>query len=113
MENNLQAKLAKQVLIIGPQHLNHRRGIGAVINSCIRQFIPFNFIPTYKSFSKLFVPLYGIKQIIKVFLYLCVNRSIRIVQIHSASGGFFKEIPDISFNVFVKRWLAIYRIDQK
>ena len=42
------------VLYIGPDHRNHRGGIGAVLDVYAKHITPFKFIPTYvtKSFFK-------------------------------------------------------------
>lgn len=77
------------VLYIGPDHRNHRGGIGAVLDVYSKNITPFKFIPTYvtKSFSKQFTTY-----IAAIFnlIWLCItDRNIKILHIHHASRGSF------------------------
>ncbi len=77
------------VLYIGPDHKNHRGGIGAVLDVYSKHISPFKFIPTYvtKSFFK-----QSITYITAVFklIWLCLtDRQIKILHIHHASRGSF------------------------
>lgn len=77
------------VLYIGPQHKNHRGGIGAVIDVYSKHITPFKFVPTYvtKSFDKQFRTY--VTAVFKV-IWLCItDRQIRIFHIHHASRGSF------------------------
>jgi len=81
--------LCEQVLIIGPEYRNPKGGIGAVIASHSLHILPFNFISTYKSDNKLFIPLYTFQQYLKIFYFLLKNKNIKIVHIHGASSFSF------------------------
>lgn len=79
----------KHVLYIGPDHRNHRGGVGAVLDVYSKHIHPFKFIPTYvtKSFiQQLAVYLKAVFTLI----YTCItDRDIRILHIHHASKGSF------------------------
>lgn len=82
----------KRVLIVGPDCRNHRGGIGAVIESYKKYFEPFNFISTYKTINKYFIPFYSIRQILWVGVYLLFHPVVKVVHIHGASrGSFFRK----------------------
>jgi glycosyltransferase involved in cell wall biosynthesis len=77
------------VLYIGPDHKNHRGGIGAVIDVYSKHITPFKFIPTYvtKSFSKQFTTY--VTAVFKLIWILLTDREIKILHIHHASRGSF------------------------
>jgi glycosyltransferase involved in cell wall biosynthesis len=77
------------VLYIGPEHKNHRGGIGAVIDVYSKHITPFKFIPTYvtKSFFKQFVTY--VAAVFKLIWFCITDRQIRIIHIHHASRGSF------------------------
>jgi glycosyltransferase involved in cell wall biosynthesis len=80
------------VLFIGPDHKNHRGGIGAVIDVYSKHITPFKFIPTYvtKSFFKQFVTY--IAAVFKLIWFCITDRQIKILHIHHASrGSFFRK----------------------
>ena len=80
--------VAKHVLLIGPDHKDHRGGIGAVIGNHKDQYEVFNFIPSFKPYkNNLSKSLYFIRQFIRISIQLTMNRDIRIVHIHSSKGG--------------------------
>lgn len=79
----------KNVLYIGPDHRNHRGGIGAVLEVYSRNIVPFKFIPTYvtKSFPRqVAVYLAAIFKLIRVCI---TDKDVRILHIHHASRGSF------------------------
>ena len=77
------------VLFIGPEHKNHRGGIGAVIDVYSKNLTPFKFIPTYvtKSFFVQFTTY--IAAIFKLIWVCITDRQIKILHIHHASRGSF------------------------
>jgi glycosyltransferase involved in cell wall biosynthesis len=77
------------VLYIGPEHKNHRGGIGAVLDVYSKHITPFKFIPTYvtKSFFKQFVTY--VTAVLKLVWVCITDRQIRILHIHHASKGSF------------------------
>jgi glycosyltransferase involved in cell wall biosynthesis len=82
------------VLYIGPEHKNHRGGIGAVIDVYSKHITPFKFIPTYvtKSFFKQFI-IY-IAAVFKLIWICITDRQIKILHIHHASrGSFIRKSP--------------------
>jgi glycosyltransferase involved in cell wall biosynthesis len=95
----------KQVLYIGPDHRNHRGGVGAVLDVYSKHIQPFKFIPTYvtKSFGKQFTTY-----MVAIFrlVYMCItDRNIRILHIHHASRGSFirKSILTVIGKLFGKK----------
>lgn len=85
----MEKGFCEQVLIIGPEYRNPKGGIGAVIASHSLHISPFNFISTYKSINKLFIPFYTIQQYLRIFYYLLTKKNIKIVHIHGASNYSF------------------------
>lgn len=79
----------KHVLYIGPDHRNHRGGIGAVLEVYSKNIHPFKFIPTYetKTFLRQFVVY--LSAIWKLFALLITDKEIRILHVHHASRGSF------------------------
>lgn len=77
------------VLYIGPDHRNHRGGIGAVLDVYSKNITPFKFIPTYvtKSFPKQFAVY--ISAIFKLIWVCITDRQVKILHIHHASRGSF------------------------
>ncbi|MCC9166157.1 glycosyltransferase family 4 protein [Pontibacter harenae] len=107
----MNPELASKVLVVGPQYKNHRGGIGAVIDSYSKCVKPFNFVSTYKPLSKYLVPLYSLKQIIILCMYLFKNPSIKIVHIHGASrGSFFRKYIIFLFSKYIFNKKTIYHI---
>ena len=80
-------QIMKSVVYIGPDHRNHRGGIGAVLDVYSKNISDFRFIPTYvtKSF-----PRQAAVYIAAIFklIWLCLtDRSVKILHIHHASRG--------------------------
>lgn len=84
---------SSKVLSIGPDFINHRGGIGEVIQSYASKFEQFHFIPTYKYHTKNTTKsFYFLQQLVKFILHLVRNRQIKIVHIHfSDYGSFFRK----------------------
>jgi glycosyltransferase involved in cell wall biosynthesis len=77
------------VLFIGPQHKNHRGGIGAVLDVYSKHVKPFKFVPTYVTKSFFRQSITYVAAIFKL-IWLCItDRQIRILHIHHASRGSF------------------------
>ena len=75
------------ILYIGPDHRNHRGGIGAVLSIYSRNIAPFNFIPTLSYMNKFYELLFFSGSLLKLIILLIRNRKIRIVHIHGAKEG--------------------------
>lgn len=86
-QNLIPAQVSKQILTIGPQHKNHRGGIGAVIDIYSRYFEVFQFIKSYKPGSKLLISLLFLRSIVLLIIKLIFNREIQIVHLHGSKGG--------------------------
>jgi len=75
------------VLYIGPDHKNHRGGIGAVLSIYSKNIEPFHFIATNTYKNKIYEMLYFAGSLVRLFGLLLKNRQIRIVHIHGAKDG--------------------------
>ncbi|HUQ64677.1 MAG TPA: glycosyltransferase family 4 protein [Flavitalea sp.] len=93
------------VLFIGPEHKNHRGGIGAVIDVYSKHITPFRFIPTYVTGSFFHQCIIYIKAIFRLIWLCFTDRGIRIIHIHHASRGSFlrKSLLALIGKVFGKK----------
>lgn len=79
----------KKILFIGPNYINHKGGIGAVLMVYQKCVPDFNFIATYDgNFSIIRNILLFVKSYISMILILLSN-NIKIIHIHGASKGSF------------------------
>jgi glycosyltransferase involved in cell wall biosynthesis len=77
----------KNILFVGPDHKNHRGGIGAVLSIYSRNITPFNFIPTLSYRNKFYELMFFSGSLFKLIFLLIRNRKIKIVHIHGAKDG--------------------------
>lgn len=77
------------VLYIGPQHKNHRGGVGAVIDVYSKHIQPFKFIPTYVTKSFFWQLTTYVSAVFRLIWVLITDRKIKILHIHHASRGSF------------------------
>lgn len=77
----------KNILYVGPDHKNHRGGIGAVLSIYSKNIAPFNFIPTLSYKNKFHEFVFFSGSIFKLIFLLIKNRKIKIVHIHGAKEG--------------------------
>ena len=77
------------VLFIGPQHKNHRGGIGAVIDVYSKHIKPFKFVPTYVTRSFFWQLVTYVSAVFKLIWVLITDRKIKILHVHHASRGSF------------------------
>ncbi|MBC7949821.1 MAG: glycosyltransferase family 4 protein [Chitinophagaceae bacterium] len=75
------------ILYIGPDHKNHRGGIGAVLSIYSKSIAPFNFIPTLSYKNKFYELFFFAGSLLKVVIALLTNWKIKIVHIHGAKEG--------------------------
>lgn len=87
--NKLPKEISQHILTIGPDHKNHRGGVGAVIDIYSKYFEQFNFIASYIPGDKMSIVLNYIICLQKLFFQLLFDRNIRIIHIHGASNGSF------------------------
>lgn len=76
-----------KILFIGPDHKNHRGGIGAVLSIYSKSIAPFNFIPTLSYRNKFYELFFFSVSLFKLVAQLITDRKIRIVHIHGAKEG--------------------------
>lgn len=75
------------VLYIGPDHKNHRGGIGAVLSVYSKNIEPFHFIPTLSYRNKFYEIFFFSSSLLKLIFLLATRREIRLVHIHGAKDG--------------------------
>lgn len=85
----ISAQVSKHILTIGPQHKNHRGGVGAVIDIYSKYFEHFQFIRSHRSGSKLLSLVIFLQSITLLIVKLIFNRDIKIVHIHGSTGASF------------------------
>jgi glycosyltransferase involved in cell wall biosynthesis len=84
----IPAKIAKKVLLVGPDYKNHRGGMGALIAVHKNQYEVFNFIPSFKCLNSNFLKsVYFVRQLLKIIYFLARNKEIQLVHLHSAKSG--------------------------
>lgn len=93
--NNIYISLAisKKVVTVGSGYINHRGGIGSVIETYSKYFAVFNFISSYgTSEYKIAIIFKYLKSLFELSFFLIKNKSIEIVHIHGAAkGSFFRK----------------------
>jgi glycosyltransferase involved in cell wall biosynthesis len=85
----ISENLSSRILTVGPDYLNHRGGVGAVIAVYSRYFDKFNFIVTQRNGSALSKILLFLISFIKLIRLLISDRKVKIIHIHGASYGSF------------------------
>ena len=90
--DKIKKNVSQQVLVVGPDYRNPKGGIAAVLNVYSSIFERFIFLSTCPQNSKslLIKELYALFSIVKLFLFLLVNKNIKILHVHSSSRGSFR-----------------------
>jgi len=108
---SVNRQISEKVLTIGPEHRNHRGGIGAVIDIYSKYFEIFNFIPTYKSGSALYKIYVFFIGLLKISYTLLRNRKIKIVHIQGASyGSFYRKYTCFLISKYLFGKKVIYHV---
>jgi glycosyltransferase involved in cell wall biosynthesis len=102
----------KKVLSVGPHYVNHRGGIGGVLENYSKYFSKFNFIPTYppsKTKYKISSFPFFVGAIYKIFRFLLKNKEIEIVHIHGAArGSLIRKVVILFITKFLFRKKVIF-----
>jgi glycosyltransferase involved in cell wall biosynthesis len=107
----LTSELSSKVLTVGPDYINHRGGVGAVISVYSKYFAVFNFIPTYKVGSVIFKCYVFLTSLFKLIVFLISNPGIKIIHIHGASkGSFYRKFIIFSITKYVFRKKIVFHI---
>jgi len=77
----------QHILYVGPDHRNHRGGIGAVLSIYSRNIQPFNFIPTLAYRNKFYELFFFTRSLLSLVFRLTWNRKIKVIHIHGAKDG--------------------------
>ncbi|WP_266364905.1 glycosyltransferase family 4 protein [Tellurirhabdus rosea] len=90
--------LSKSILTVGVKYINHRGGIGAVIESYAIRFPFFNFVATYKPQKyKINIVFYFFYGLIVFFIKILRYKEIKIIHLHGAAYGSFYRLFIIWF----------------
>lgn len=86
----INASLSEKILFMGPEHRNHKGGVGAIIDSYASLFPGMKFIPSYNgAYPGWKNHLLFVRAWFRLCGRLLRDRSIRIVHLHGASKGSF------------------------
>ncbi|MFN8436183.1 MAG: glycosyltransferase family 4 protein [Cytophagales bacterium] len=84
----ISKNISEQVLTVGLQYVDHRGGIGGVIDTYHYNFESFKFVATYKpQKNKLAILPYFLQACFSLIKQLLTDKKIKIVHIHGAAKG--------------------------
>jgi len=110
-QKKLSAELSSAILTIGPEHRNHRGGVGAVIDVYSHYYEVFNYIPSHKPGSSFYKSYVFFISIFKLFGVLLSDKRIKIIHIHGASyGSFYRKFIVFIIGKYLFRKKIIYHI---
>jgi len=107
----IASNISNRILILGPDYVNHRGGIGAVIDVYSKHFDKFKFLATFKN-GFLFIKIsFFFLSVFKLIYILSFNRKIKIIHIHGASrGSFVRKFICFLIAKYLFRKIIIYHI---
>lgn len=83
-----QIQNSEAILTVGLQYVNHRGGIGGVIETYSNYFSTFNFVSSYKpQKNKILIIPYFLLSCLRLIWMLSTRTAIKIVHIHGAAKG--------------------------
>jgi glycosyltransferase involved in cell wall biosynthesis len=99
----ISPQISKKVVTVGLQFINHRGGIGGVIETYSKYFSVFNFICSYGiSENKIVIVFKFLKSLVELPILFIKDRNIQIVHIHGAAkGSFFRKYIIFSLSKYV------------
>src|SRR5690606_16042556 len=84
----IDENISECVVTVGSQYINHRGGIGGVIESYQELFPRFKYICSYGTTkNKLFIVLNFIKAFTKLLVLFIKDNKVKVVHIHGAAKG--------------------------
>ncbi len=84
----IHQEISSKVLTIGPDYINNRGGIGAMIGTYSSFYANFKFLPTYRGFkSNIAKSLFFLKQVVVFAKTLWADKDIEIIHIHGSNSG--------------------------
>jgi glycosyltransferase involved in cell wall biosynthesis len=99
--------VSDKVVTIGSQYVNHRGGIGSVIETYSKYFSVFNYVCSYGiSENKFLIVFNFLKSLIELSILLIKDKKIEIIHIHGAAKGSF-------FRKFIVFFLTKYLFGKK
>jgi glycosyltransferase involved in cell wall biosynthesis len=89
----ISLEVSSSVLTVGSQYINHRGGIGGVIETYSKYFTVFNYVCSYgTSENKILITLKFLKSLLELPILLVREPSIKVIHIHGAAkGSFFRK----------------------
>ena len=110
MNARIGPSLGRRVLVIGEYyHGNASGGMAAVLQYLEPYYDALNFIPSYRSPGRPSKMWYGITAYLRMCVKLLFHPEIRIVHIHTASGGsFFKHAHFVGAAGFLGRKVILH-----
>jgi glycosyltransferase involved in cell wall biosynthesis len=103
--------LSSKIITIGPDYLNQRGGVGAVIDAYRRYFEVFNFIASHKNTSNIIKIYVFLVSQIKLISILLTNGKIKVIHIHGASyGSFYRKFVVLIIGKCIFKRKVIYHI---
>lgn len=106
----IDATISAQILTIGNRSDKPDGGIAQVLYSYRNHVYPiFNHVVNFKRGNALYKTFVTIIGFVKTFCVLLINRRIRIVHIHTASGnGFKRNIPFVGLAHFMRKNVVLH-----
>jgi len=77
----------ENILYIGPDHKNHRGGIGAVLDVYASYLGNFKFVPSFKAVNPLRKALVFVGSLFSISSVLGKDKAIKVVHIHGSHGA--------------------------
>lgn len=107
----IKQNISNKILSIGPNYINYKGGIGAIIYLYSLYFYKFNAIITLKDDNIINRIIIFFIAIIRFFYKMIFNNKIAIIHIHSSSGmSFFRKFCFFFLGKYVFRKKIIYHI---
>lgn len=94
IENSfISREISKKIITVGSQYINHRGGIGSVIETYSKYYKVFNFVNSYGTTRiKTAIIFKFLQSLIHLIISLIKDKEIEIVHIHGAAkGSFFRK----------------------
>jgi glycosyltransferase involved in cell wall biosynthesis len=109
--HKIPLNISSSILTIGPDYINHRGGIGAVLEVYSKYFENFKFLATHRMGSSFFKMFFFLGSIFMFLKLLTFDREIKIIHIHGASyGSFYRKFIFVLLSKYLFRKKVIYHI---
>ncbi len=107
----ISSELSSKILSVGPVYVNHRGGVGAVIEVYSHYYDTFNFLASHRNGSAIFKSSLFFISLFRLTGILLTNRKIKLVHIHGASyGSFYRKFVVFLISKFIFRKAIVYHV---